>query len=175
MPALWIAATLLTTLAQGQPPSTQVLATAEAPIVTTAIVDADVKEVWKAWTTGEGIRSWMVAAGEVDLRIGGHLKTSYTKGSDLTGQDVIVNTILAYDPERMLTIRNTRFPASFPFKEAMPKTWTVIYLTPHGEHKTEVVVRMNGYDQTEESQKMKAFFRQGNQMTLDALVKRFKK
>jgi uncharacterized protein YndB with AHSA1/START domain len=149
--------------------------TAEQPLVASAVVNAPVKEVWKAWTTSEGIRSWMVAAGEVDLRIGGALRTSYTKDSDLKGKDVIVNTILAFDPERMLTIRNTQSPEKFPFKKAMADCWTVIYLRPVDEAKTEVVVRMNGYNSTEESQKMKAFFKQGNQMTLDALVKRFEK
>lgn len=151
------------------------LATADQPIVTTGVVSAPLKDVWAAWTTNEGITSWMVASGEVDLRIGGAYRTSYTKGSDLKGKDVIVNTILAYDPYRMITIKTTQTPERFPFKEAMDKCWTVIYLEPEGEKQTKVVIRMNGYDATEQSQQMKRFFKTGNQQTLDALIQKFKR
>ena len=151
------------------------LATADQPLVTVASVDAPISEVWKAWTTTEGITSWMVPSGVVDLRIGGHLRTSYTKGSKLDGADVIENTIICYDPMRMLSIKTTKVPERFPFKTAMQNAWTVIYFEPVGEAKTKVLVRMNGYDATPESEQMKRFFKAGNQATLDALVRRFSK
>lgn len=151
------------------------LATADQPIVTSTVIHATPREVWKAWTTDAGITGWMVASGKVDLRIGGSLTTSYTKGSTLDGPDVIVNTILAFDPERMLTIKTSRTPENFPFKEAMKKCWTVIYFESMEDEKTRVTVRMNGYTHDAESQKMKDFFRHGNQVTLDALAKYFAK
>jgi uncharacterized protein YndB with AHSA1/START domain len=145
------------------------------PLVHTAVVEAPVSEVWKAWTTSEGIKSWMVAEGEVDLRIGGALRTSYTKGSDPKGPNAIVNTILAFDPERMLTIKNTQSPATFPFKKAMADAWTVIYLEPVSPSQTKVTCRMLGYTQDPESVSMRKFFDRGNQMTMDALAARFAK
>jgi uncharacterized protein YndB with AHSA1/START domain len=124
------------------------------PLVHTAVVEAPVSEVWKAWTTSEGIKSWMVAEGEVDLRIGGALRTSYTKGSDP---------------------KNTQSPATFPFKKAMADAWTVIYLEPVSPSQTKVTCRMLGYTQDPESVSMRKFFDRGNQMTMDALAARFAK
>lgn len=150
------------------------LATADQPLVTIGIVPASVRDVWTAWTTTDGIKKWMVASGEVDFRMGGAYRTSYAPNSDLKGPDSIVNDILAYDPYHMIVIKNSKVPAQFPFKEAMSKAWTCIYFRAVDAKSTEVIVRMNGFDHTDESQKMKSFFKQGNQATLDALIKRFK-
>lgn len=155
-------------LSNGRSTKTQV-----APIETVGIVPAPLKDVWAAWTTDEGITSWMVPTGRVDFRVGGSYRTSYNKGSDLTGPDTIENTILAYDPERMIAIKNAKTPASFPFKEAMSKTWTVIYFKDLGAKGTEVTSYMNGFDETDDSKKLREFFVKGNQQTLDALKKRF--
>jgi len=151
------------------------LATADQPLVTSAVIDAPVKEAWRAWTDASVIKQWMVSEAEFDLKIGGVMRTAYAKGTDLNGPDAIENTVIAYDPERMLTIKVSRPPAKFPFKEAIAKCWTVIYLRPIDERSTEVVVRMLGYDHTEESQKMKGHFRAGNQYTLDKLKEHFEK
>lgn len=144
----------------------------EDPIVATAVVNAPVKEVWRAFTTTEGVTSWMVAKAEVDLRVGGHLRTSYDKSSNLNDDKTIENTILAYDPERMLTIKVAKAPAGFPFKTAVQQMWTVIYFEPVGT-KTKVTCRGLGFTADPESQSLKKFFQQGNEMTMQSLVKRF--
>lgn len=149
------------------------LATADQPIVTVGTVPAPVQEVWKAWSRSDEITKWMVPSGTVEMRIGGKYRTSYTKGSDLSGPEVIENTILAFDPERMITIKTTKTPERFPFKRAMESCWTVIYMEPDGPDKTRVAIRMLGYSADPESVKMKEFFTSGNQETLDALIKRF--
>ncbi|MEX2243644.1 MAG: SRPBCC domain-containing protein [Fimbriimonadaceae bacterium] len=151
------------------------LATADQPLVTTAVVNAPVKEVWRAWTNAAEIKKWMVSEAEFELKIGGKMKTAYAAGTDLNGPNSIENAVIAYDPERMLTIKVSRPPAAFPFKEAIAKCWTVIYFQPVGDDKTEVVVRMLGYDHTEDSQTMKGHFKAGNQYTLDKLVEHFSK
>lgn len=149
------------------------LATADQPLVSSGVVDAPVKEVWRAFTTASEIKKWMVAEAEFELKIGGKMKTAYAAGTDLNGPAAIENTVIAYDPERMLTIRVSKAPEGFPFKEAIAKCWTVIYFRPVGDDKTEVVVRMLGYDHTEQSQTMKGHFKSGNQYTIDKLVEHF--
>jgi uncharacterized protein YndB with AHSA1/START domain len=52
------------------------------PIVVDVLVNASAQRIWDAFTTSEGIQSWMVANGDVDLRIGGLIRTSYRKGAD---------------------------------------------------------------------------------------------
>lgn len=148
-------------------------ARAPEPLVTERLIEASVAEVWRAWTTTEGIKSWMVAEGDIDLKVGGLMRTGYQAGTDLAGPNAIHNTIIAYDPERMLAIRVSRAPEKFPFKKAISEVWTVIYLSPVSPKQTQVTVRMLGYRDDEEHNKMREFFAYGNKVTLDALEKRF--
>jgi uncharacterized protein YndB with AHSA1/START domain len=143
------------------------------PLVAQAVVDAPADKVWEAFTTKEGIESWMVASGDVDLRIGGLMRTTYRRGADLDGETAIHQTISSIDPGRMLSFRTIKSPKGFPFANAISKTWTVVYLDPIETGRTRVTVKMLGYDIDPESQKMRAFFELGNKVTLDALVKRF--
>jgi uncharacterized protein YndB with AHSA1/START domain len=146
---------------------------ATGDIVNEAIVDAPPDEVWKAWTAVEGMQSWMVGKGDIDMRVGGTWRTSYNREADLAGDTAIHHKILAFDPGRMLAFQTVKPPRPFPFASAILKTWTVVYLERAGEGRTKVTVRMLGFGDDEESQKMHAFFQTGNKATLDALVKRF--
>ena len=143
------------------------------PIDVEAIVDAPVGAVWDAFTTKAGIESWMTAAGDVDLRIGGLMKTSYRRGADLNGDTAIHQSILSIDPGRMLSFRTVKSPKDFPFADVIAQTWTVIYMEPAGAGRTKVTARMLGYTSAPDSQKMRAFFKTGNKATLDSLVKTF--
>jgi uncharacterized protein YndB with AHSA1/START domain len=141
-------------------------------VVSEAIVKAPVEAVWNAWTTVDGIQSWMVARTDIDLRVGGLWRTSYTHDADLDGDAAIHHRILAFDPWRMLAFQTIKTPENFPFA-GIVRTWTVVYFEPAGPGQTKVTARMLGYGDDEESLKMRAFFEKGNKATLDSLVKRF--
>jgi uncharacterized protein YndB with AHSA1/START domain len=149
------------------------LTAASDAIVTDAVVNAPLDDVWKAWTTVEEMQNWMVGKADIDLRVGGTWRTSYSRDADLAGDAAIHHRILAFDPGRMLAFQTVKTPRNFPFPSAILKTWTVVYLDPLDGRRTKVTVRMLGYTDEEESQKMRAFFETGNKATLDALVKRF--
>jgi uncharacterized protein YndB with AHSA1/START domain len=143
------------------------------PIITEAVINAPVAEVWKAFTTKEGMESWMVAKADIDLRIGGLWRTSYSKDSNLNDDAAIHHAILAYDPGRMFASHTIKPPKNFPFPNAIVKAWTVVYFQPEGDARTRVTARMLGFDDDEESQKMRAFFESGNKTTLDRLSKKY--
>lgn len=151
-----------------QAPETTVQ-TDDERLVQTILIEAPIEEVWDAWTTTEGILKWMVPAGRVDFRISGNYTSTYDPSGDLDGDEVIVNSILAYDPHKMIAFKTTRTPASFPFTEAMARTWSVVYFEDAGIDKVLVRVHGLGYGDDEESQQMKQFFVQGNQMLLETL------
>jgi uncharacterized protein YndB with AHSA1/START domain len=166
MKRIWIAWVLLTFVATGRAASVE-------PVVTEGIVNAPIEEVWKALTTKQGIESWMVAKTEFELRVGATWRTSYSKDSNLNDDASIHHTILAYDPGRMLAFRTIKAPRTFPFPNAISKTWTVVYFEPAGTGHTKVTTHMLGFEDNEESQKMRAFFETGNKTTMDSLVKKF--
>ena len=142
-----------------------------SPLVADAVIDAPPSRVWRAFTVPAEMEKWMVAHAEMDLRVGGLMRTHYSKDGVLGDPNTIENRILAYDPERMYSIKVEKFPVNFPFKMAVKDMWTVVYFEPVEGGKTKVTVRGLGFNETEESQKMRAFFKAGNQYTLDELKK----
>lgn len=145
---------------------------AAEPQITEGFINAPVSEVWRLFTTSEGFKSTGVAKAEVDLRIGGEIRTHYDPNGTLGDANSIVNEILAYEPERMLAIRIKQAPATFPFKNAMRSTWSVIHLLPAGEM-TQVRIVGLGYNDDAESKAMREFFEKGNRVTLDRMAKSY--
>jgi uncharacterized protein YndB with AHSA1/START domain len=115
-----------------------------------------------------------VALADVDLRIGGLIRSRYSARGALGDDETIENRILAFEPRRMIAIRIERTPKSFPFKEAWKKTWTVITLTDLGNNRTHIRIASMGYGTDEESIAMRKFFEAGNGSTLETLQKHFK-
>lgn len=138
-------------------------------------VDAPVAEVWKAFTTAEGLRSWMAPLADIDLRVDGLMRSSYDEDGVLGDKSTIENRILTYEPERLLSIRVARPPQGFSFGALVTQMWTNIHFEPLPGERTRVRVVGLGFGPDEASQKMKAFFQRGNEFTLVKLQERFRK
>ena len=139
------------------------------------LVAASPGDVFEAFTTGEGFRSWAVGMARIDLRIGGEIEASYDAKAKPGDPDNIRNRILAYVPDRLLVIRNVQAPRSLPGREAFGKTVTIIELTPAGASGTRVTLTNAGYGSDADSQAAYRHFEWGDAYTLDALRKHFAK
>jgi uncharacterized protein YndB with AHSA1/START domain len=146
-----------------------------SPIVLEGIVEAPLDEVWAAWATSEGLRSWMAPHADVDFRIGGLMRANYNATGTLGDGQTIENTILSFEPRRMISIKVAKPPDGFPFPNAIRRMWSVIYFAEAGPARTHVRAVSLGFDVDDESQKMRAFFAQGNDTTLKRLQNRFAK
>lgn len=143
-------------------------------LVHEAVLDAPPQEVWKVFSTAEGWKALGVAQAEVDFRVGGKILTHYDPRGRLGDEKTIENTILAFEPERMLAFKATRAPAGFPFpRDALDRMWSVLALTDLGDGRTRISLRGHGYGSDEASRKMRAFFAKGNAWTLARLGERF--
>ena len=162
--SIWLALALPTTLAQAQ---------GDQPLVHEGIVNATPDQVWTAFTTKAGLESWMVAHADVDLKLGGRMKTQYDPKGTTEDASAIANEFLSYEPQRMLSYRVVQAPVTFPFPDAIKKMWTVVYFEPQGDKTTRVRVVCLGFTADEQSQKMRAFFNRGNALTLEHLQQRF--
>jgi uncharacterized protein YndB with AHSA1/START domain len=140
------------------------------PQVTEGFVNAPVADVWRLFTTSEGYLATGAAQAEVRLAIGGEIRSHYDPKGKLGDAETIVNEILAYEPERMLALRIKQAPASFPHRDAIAGTWTVIYFNPAGDM-TQVRIVGLGYDDSPASQAMRKFFAEGNRWTLDHIAR----
>src|SRR5690349_5860849 len=86
----------------------QALAADAEPIVAEAVVDAPIAAVWNAWTTADGLRAWLAPHADIDLRVGGLMRSNYNAQGRLGDEGTIENRVLAYEPQRMLAIQVAR-------------------------------------------------------------------
>jgi uncharacterized protein YndB with AHSA1/START domain len=148
-------------------------ARAVEPISVEGVVNAPVAAVWNAWTTTEGLKAWIAPHVDIDLRLDGLMRSHYDPKGTLGDANTIENRVLAYEPERMLSIRVAKAPESFPFRARVGEMWTVLYFQPTADGKTLLRIVGLGFGSDEESRQMKEFFRQGNAFTLSQVQKRF--
>jgi uncharacterized protein YndB with AHSA1/START domain len=141
--------------------------------VTEGMIAAPVEAVWAAFTTKEGQESWNVAHAEIDLKIGGLMRTHYDAAGRIGDPNTIENTILSFEPRRMLAIQVKNPPEKFPYKSAIQKMWTVLYFETAGPSLTRLRLVGTGYGDDEESKKLRGFFERGNAYTLKKLQEKF--
>lgn len=138
-------------------------------------IDASIDDVWTAFTTTEGLQSWVAPLADIDFRVGGKWRANYKKDGKLGDANTIENTILCYDPKRMISLKATGFPKDFPFKDAAKDAWSIFYFTPLSETRTRIKVVGLGYNDTEQSKKMRSFFETANKYSIDQLSAALKK
>ena len=143
-----------------------------SPIVQEGTVNTSIDTVWRAWTTSEGLQSWLAPHAAIDLRVGGKMRANYDAAGSLDDGQAIENTILSYEPERMLSIRVSKAPDGFPFADVIQDMWTVVYFEPRGPNATQVRVVSLGFTTEPQSQAMRAFFEQGNADTVRQMQER---
>lgn len=145
----------------------------EVAFVNEGVVNAPIQEVWKVFSTSEGYKVLGPALAEVDLRIGGTIRSRYGADGPLGDAETIENLVLAFEPPTMIAMRIRKPPASFPFKEAWKKSWTVVTLVPLDAGRTRIRAASLGFGSDEESVSMRRFFERGNQQVLETLQKHF--
>lgn len=143
------------------------------PLVNEAVIEAPLAEVWNAWSSGEGLRAWLAPHAEIDLRVGGLMRTNYNAAGQLDDAQTIVNTVLSFEPYRMISIKVVQTPLGFPFANAITRMWSVIYFAAVDANHTTVREVTLGFDTDVESQEMRAFFERGNAMTMNQLKEYF--
>lgn len=134
-----------------------------------AELDADIDSVWEAFTTNEGLSKWMAPIIDIDMKVGGKMRSNYNPNGKLGDPTTIENTILSFDTKRMLSLKATGYPEGFPFREAEKNTWSVFYFSKISSSRTKLTIVGLGYTDDEESQKMRSFFSVGNKQLIDKL------
>ena len=137
------------------------------------IINAPLAEVWDAFTTKNGIESWMVPVAEIDLRIGGTLKTSYDPDGAIGDANTIVHSILSYEPNRMISMQIIGCPSDFEYADLITQTWSVIDFEEVHSTRTRVRIASLGYGEGARWDEMQAFFEKGNAWTFEQLKKKF--
>jgi uncharacterized protein YndB with AHSA1/START domain len=139
------------------------------------VVHASAAELWTAFTTAEGWTGAIgVAKAEIDLRPGGAIRTVYDPAATLGDDSTITNTILAYEPERLLALKPTAPKNAGEHIKAFCETgWSVIRFEPLTPERTRLTVTSMGFQDTELHRKAYDFFDKGNAWTLKKVQEHF--
>ncbi len=133
------------------------------------IVNADQADVWRAFTTSEGLRSFAAPVAQIDLRIGGTWESSYNPDARIGDPNNIQNEVLSFLPMEMLSTRIKRTPPGFPHPELGKQLWTVLQFFDLGNRQVKVVGSMLGWQDGPDWEPIYALFERGNASVLEAL------
>ena len=127
-------------------------------------IPAPLPEVWKAFTTSEGLMTWLTPSATVDLRPGGDWLCHFPGGSTGGG------TILSFIPQEQLVI-SALAPDKFPNVRAR-RTTAKFSFKAEG-NATSVRLTQTGWQQGEEWNKAYEYLAAGNAQLLAMLHHRF--
>ena len=137
------------------------------------VVPASIQEIWEAFTTTEGIKTWAVPVASVDFRVGGIWESSYNRNGTIGAPGNIKNRYLSYIPMRMISFQAINAPPTFQHPEVLPEIFSVIELEPLGARSVRVTASMVGFKNNEAHDAVYRFFDSGNASTLRSLYQRF--
>jgi|GEM_PF-2309130 len=140
-----------------------------SPVVHERELEVPIERLWRTFATEEGWKDWGVAQCKLDLRPGGKVQTHYNPKGVIGDEGTIENEVLAFDPLHSFSFRISKPPKGFPFMNVYKGVWSVATMTDLGNGRSKLRLAMNGFTPEEESQKMRAFFEQGNAWALDKL------
>ena len=143
------------------------------PIRNAAVVEAPLEQVWQAWTSREGVKSFLGLDGEVEARAGGLYRVIYVPGGVTPlarGND---GRVLAMEPMRMLSV--TWMTPMHMTALSGQSTVLTLYFTPQDEgRRTRVDLVNSGYGTGPLWQAAHAYNVKGWDRVLSGLEARFR-
>ena len=136
-----------------------------------AVVNAPIEEVWKAWTTTEGVKSFFAPDAKVEARYGGLFEIYMNPYAEpgMRGADDM--RFMALEPPNMLSF-TWNAPPSIP-EIRVQRTLVIVRLKTVDEKKTEVTLRQVGWGEGEKWNQTYAYFDRAWGNVLANLQKRF--
>ena len=133
-------------------------------LIVEVTVPATQAEVWKAFTTSEGLSTWLTPGAVVDLREGGEWTAHYPGGHTGGG------TIVSFVPTREMTLR-AMAPEQFPHVRE-ERTTAKFEFVPQG-NVTLVRLTQTGWKSGEEWDQAYEYLAKGNPELFEQLRRRF--
>ena len=135
-----------------------------------AVIPSPVADVWRAWTTNEGVRTFFAPDSKIELKIGGRYEILFDEGvpGQRGSEDCV---ILSYLPEKMLSY-NWSAPPHLP-NVRKERTWVVILFEAISPGATQLKFYELGWGEGEEWEQCYAYFDRAWGIVLSRLQQRF--
>jgi len=127
--------------------------------------------LFDAWTTSEGLRSWLGIGSRIELRIGGAYEWVFLEDAAPGGQGSEGCQVLAYVPDEMLAF-SWNAPPEIPFARAR-RAWCVLTLRPTAAG-TQVRLQHLGFGTEGDWPMVRPYFDRAWGRVLDRLAEHFK-
>jgi|WetSurMetagenome_2_1015567.scaffolds.fasta_scaffold255313_1 uncharacterized protein YndB with AHSA1/START domain/uncharacterized protein YciI len=134
-------------------------------------VHATPAEVWKAWTTNDGLTSFFAPGANVELRPGGLFEIFFNMAIPYGSRGSEDCRILSYLPEKMFSFEWNAPPQFGPLR--VIHTQVILLFSPVGSDSTKVEFSQIGWGKGEEWDKLYTYFDRAWSFVLDNLKKRF--
>lgn len=135
------------------------------------VIHATVADVWRAWTSQEGVTSFFSRKANLELKIGGKYEMLFNlevqKGSQ--GSEGI--KILSYLPEKMLSF-DWNAPPNYP-KLRNERTWVVLNFQLIDDENTRVILNHLGWGKSSDWEQVYNYFERAWDIVLGRLQYRF--
>jgi len=141
------------------------------PIAKQRTVQASVQQVWEAWTTVEGVKSFFAPEAQIGTEVGEPYEIYFVPTAEPGQRGAEGMRIMILDAPNYLAF-TWNFPPSLPSIRHQ-QTMVAIRLMPGGEGQCRVSLEQWGFGEGEDWEKGRAYFDKAWEYVLDNLVKRF--
>lgn len=146
-------------------------AAAERAIDKSVLVPATIDQAWDAWTTREGIVSFMAPDARIEPRVGGAFQIYFDPGAPpgLRGADEM--RFMALQPKKMLSF-DWNAPPHMPAARQQ-RTFVVLRFAPEGDRATRVSLHHTGWGDGGEWDQAYTYFDRAWGAVLEGMKRRF--
>jgi uncharacterized protein YndB with AHSA1/START domain len=134
-------------------------------------VKANIDDVWKAWTTSEGIRTFFAPDAKVELRVGGPFQIYINPLAEPGAKGADTMQIIGFQEKKMLSF-TWNAPPSLP-EARKQQTVVIVRLMARGDALTEVGLHHVGWGEGGEWDRAFDYFAKAWPSVLKNLKKRF--
>jgi len=137
------------------------------------VVNAGVEEVYKTWTTPEGIKTFFAPECEVELKLFGPYHIYFNPQNPVGTKGAEDEMIISFQKNRMLSF-TWGFPPVLPDLRNNQKTIVVLRFKDLGNNKTKVIFTQSGWGEGEDWDKGYEYFDYAwKEVVLKRFVERF--
>jgi uncharacterized protein YndB with AHSA1/START domain len=136
-------------------------------------VNASVDELWKAWTTVDGVRSFLAPDARIDLRPNGRYEIWFRPDAPPGQRGSEGTSILALQPPTMLSVEWGMPPEITDLRSQ--HTHLLVYLEPIGENRSRITLIGSGFGTGPAWDAAYSFFDQAWTDVMESLSHRFSK
>lgn len=162
---------VLSLLADFISPDRYVVDNSDKMLVKEITVSASIDDVWEAWTTTEGVKSFFSTSADVQLRVGGRYEIYFLLDKEYGFRGSEDCKILSFLPKRLLSFEWNAPPDFGRLRNK--KTQVILEFEKANRKEVKVTLTQHGWGIGEEWDKLYGYFDNAWSYVLDNLKRRF--